>query len=153
MNESIKEALEIISKRLSGAGINWAVVGSTNLALQGISVEPGDIDIVTDSRGAKIIQKELKDFLIKPYHKRLTRINLKFGIRSYAYFSSYDIRGVKVETITNMKIKNEPLDYSKEDIVLVNLREKLIPCLSLEKIKKAYQLGENREKLALLERK
>ncbi len=40
------EAIQIISGRLEKAKIKWALVGSTNLALQGIDIIPHDLDIL-----------------------------------------------------------------------------------------------------------
>lgn len=146
----LTSALKIIGTKFKSLKIDWVIVGSTNLYLRGIPVEPKDIDIVTDENGAKIIQKTLEKFLVKPYHKRLTKINLKFGIKSYAYFSTYEIKSIKVETITKMRIKGKSLNYLREDIDFIEYNGIVLPCLNLKIIEKAYRYGENKDKLELI---
>ncbi|MCX6719442.1 MAG: hypothetical protein NTZ38_03665 [Candidatus Taylorbacteria bacterium] len=45
--------------------INWALIGSSNLALQGVDVEAHDTDILTDKEGALSIGKILKESVIE----------------------------------------------------------------------------------------
>src|SRR5208337_4971382 len=40
------EAIEIIYEKLRKEQIKWALVGSTNMALQGMDINPHDLDIV-----------------------------------------------------------------------------------------------------------
>ena len=43
-----KETLTFVAKKLNEAQIKWALIGSANLALQGMNVVPNDIDILVD---------------------------------------------------------------------------------------------------------
>lgn len=45
--------------------VSWAIDGSTSLALQGIDLNPHDIDILTDSMGAYRIQEAYRSSIIK----------------------------------------------------------------------------------------
>jgi hypothetical protein len=94
-------------------------VGSSSLALQGIPVIPKDIDLATSKKGLELIQKEFKEFVKVPIERRLSKINLKFGVKSYAYFLTLEVNGVKVEAISGLKIKNKKLSYSKKDTILI----------------------------------
>ena len=52
-----KETLAFVAKKLSGAKINWALIGSANLELQGMDVVPNDIDILVDFSDKEKIEK------------------------------------------------------------------------------------------------
>ncbi|MCW5852548.1 MAG: hypothetical protein KIT87_20910, partial [Anaerolineae bacterium] len=46
--------------------MTWAVTGSVGMALQGIPVEPHDIDLQTDAAGAYEIQRRLAEYSVQP---------------------------------------------------------------------------------------
>src|SRR5216684_3425893 len=51
-------ALRRITGLFGAAPIDWAITGSCNLALQGVLVEPIDLDVQTDRAGAYAIKRE-----------------------------------------------------------------------------------------------
>jgi hypothetical protein len=151
MDENIEEVLIIISKKLESHKIKYVFVGSSSLALQNIPVVPHDIDIATTKKGLDLIQNEFKEFVKFPIEKRLSKINLKFGIKSYANFLTLEIQGVKVEAISGLKIKNHKLSFLKKDIAYITKGGLKLPCLSVKKIYDAYVLAENNDKIKLIE--
>jgi len=44
--DEFKQAIKSLFEKLGSSSIKWAVIGSTNMALQGIDVTPHDLDIV-----------------------------------------------------------------------------------------------------------
>jgi hypothetical protein len=46
LTQNLIDTLKLISKRLTENGFIWAIIGSTNLALQGVDIVPRDIDII-----------------------------------------------------------------------------------------------------------
>lgn len=59
-----EDALERTVSRLEAAGLDWFLVGSAALAVRGVDVAPGDIDIVTeDGEGT---EDTFRDALIEP---------------------------------------------------------------------------------------
>ena len=46
INKNFIKSLNIISKHLNNSRIKWAIIGSANMALQGIDITPKDIDII-----------------------------------------------------------------------------------------------------------
>jgi len=50
------KVLRKVNERLNNTSVNWAITGSLDFALQGVPVEPNDIDIQTDKRGAYEIE-------------------------------------------------------------------------------------------------
>lgn len=84
------EVLRRLYERLEDAGVNWVVTGSLGFALQGIPLEPHDIDIQTDRDGAYEIESLFSEFVVKPVEFRESE-----AIRSH--FGVLMIDGVRVE--------------------------------------------------------
>jgi hypothetical protein len=61
-----ERALEGYLEIVAGTEVNWYLVGSTALAVRGLEIAPGDIDLVTDEVGAHSLAELLLDFLIEP---------------------------------------------------------------------------------------
>lgn len=59
-------ALEAFLNAIKGQGLNWFLVGSASLAVRGLAVIPGDIDLATDAVGARRMAELLPDALIEP---------------------------------------------------------------------------------------
>jgi hypothetical protein len=96
--KKIQRALEIIYSRLKNKKIKWVLAGSSSLALQGVKIRPKDIDIITDKRGALLMNKLLKEYKVKP---------VKFQRSEFfeSYFGEFKIDGVKIEIMGNLKEK------------------------------------------------
>ena len=125
--------LKIIHEKLKDKKLDWALIGSTNLALQGIKIKPKDIDILTDKKSAFEINKLLKEYEIEPV--RLSNSKL-FGPQ---YFGEFKIEDIKIEVIG--KLKKERLLTKIIKIDGMNL-----PAVSLEEELKAYEaLGRKKD--------
>jgi hypothetical protein len=61
-----ERGLSAFLERVAGAGVDWWLVGSAALAVRGIAVEPGDLDLVADGPGANRLGDLLLDALIEP---------------------------------------------------------------------------------------
>jgi hypothetical protein len=60
------DALEAFLCAIKGEDLNWYLVGSTALAVRGLAVAPGDIDLIVDNEGASLLADLLLDALIEP---------------------------------------------------------------------------------------
>jgi hypothetical protein len=58
------QVLTIIYTRIKDTPINWAVIGSLNMALQGMPVAIHDIDLQTDIDGAYTIAQAMAEYVI-----------------------------------------------------------------------------------------
>lgn len=58
--------LEEFLQAIEGQDVNWFLVGSASLAVRGLPVIPGDIDLATDAAGAHRLGELLGDSLIEP---------------------------------------------------------------------------------------
>lgn len=61
-----RDALREVCQRTSGQPVDWWLTGSAALAVRGVPVEPGDLDLVCDARGATILGDLFCDTLIEP---------------------------------------------------------------------------------------
>ncbi len=61
-----EQALESVIRRVEGQSIDWWVVGSVALAVRGLAVTPGDVDLAVDGAGAHRLGEALLDDLIEP---------------------------------------------------------------------------------------
>lgn len=86
ITEKFKKTIKIIHKRLENNKIKWALVGSTNMQLQGMNVSPHDLDIVVQLNDLEKMQeifseynasaiKELKPLTDKPAWEVRMKIN------------------------------------------------------------------------------
>lgn len=122
--------LKKIHDDLKDRDVNWVVVGSLGLALRGISLEPYDIDIMTDRRGAYEMQRIFSKFVTKP-------IALRTSEKIQSHFGSLEIDGVKVEIMGDFQIRlpdgtwESPvnLEVFKETASVEGMQ---VPVLSLE---------------------
>ena len=91
-SRKILGALRELYALLEGTGVKWTLVGSASLALRGLDVEPGDIDIMTSEKDAYRINDLLKEYEVKP---------AKFGSSDLfkSHLCELKVRGVKVEVM------------------------------------------------------
>ncbi|MFH1209224.1 MAG: hypothetical protein V1663_00335 [archaeon] len=128
-NNHIK-ALRILVKRLSNKKINWALIGSTNLAIQGINIKAHDIDILTDKEGAFKINKALKD-------SEIEAVRYKKSEKFCSYYGLFKINSIKIEVMGDIKNKIPKGDLWSEtsrlsDKLLINFNNIKLPVISLK---------------------
>ncbi len=151
VSNNIVEALRIISSKVKNNNLNWAIIGSANHAIQGVDVEPRDIDILADLETGKIINDCLKEF---------TRSNTKYEYvkkeRVEAWIGIYDIAGVEIELIAEPYNKNvrgadlwtESENFSAKKII--NFQGINLPVINLERELYAYTAINRLEKAKLI---
>ena len=61
-----QEALELVCRRLTDARVDWWLTGSGALAVRGVAVTPGDLDLVVAAEDACRVGDLLLDGLIEP---------------------------------------------------------------------------------------
>ena len=61
------DALELLLRRIGGAGVEWWLTASGALAVRGLDVGPRDLDLVTDDDGAHVLGELLADALVEPF--------------------------------------------------------------------------------------
>ncbi len=142
--------LRQIHARLSNTDVNWVVTGSLGFALQGVPVQPNDIDIQTDKVGAYEIERRFSDVIIrKVKYSAIERIKSHFG--------ALQIDGIEVEIMGD--IQKRGVDGVWEEIVdpahyrqMVEIAGLLVPVLSLEYEYQAYLKFRRVERAEMLRR-
>ncbi len=76
--------------------MNWVVTGGFGFGLQGVLVEPHDIDIQTDKEGAYEIERLFSEFVVKP-------VKFRKSERIRSHFGALMIEGVRVEIMGRFK--------------------------------------------------
>ncbi|ALM75393.1 nucleotidyltransferase domain-containing protein [Thermococcus barophilus] len=109
--------------------MNWVVTGSLGFALQGVPVEPHDIDIQTDKEGAYEIERLFSEFVIK-------KVTFSSTEKIRSHFGALMIDGIKVEIMGDIqkKVNDEwepPVDINRYKR-FVQIEGMKIPVLDLE---------------------
>lgn len=128
-------ALLVIAEKLEGKEINWALVGSTSLALQGVDVEAHDIDILTTKTGAREIAKLFKEYETEPL-RYLESEHIK------SYRGIFTIAGVSVDVVGDMQHKTSDGNWMAGNrltkLISIKVRDFVIPAFDLKKEYHAY---------------
>lgn len=72
-------SLEALLRAIDGQGLDWYLVGSAALAVRGLDVAPGDVDLVVDPAGAYRLADLLLDALMEPVRPTSGWIGECFG--------------------------------------------------------------------------
>lgn len=110
MNSNFKKAIKIIHERLESNNIKWALVGSMNMQLQGMNVQPRDLDVIIQLKDLEKMReifseynpsliKELKPFVDEP----VWDVIIKIGDVEIQLFAERDT-GPYVKKIISWKI-------------------------------------------------
>jgi hypothetical protein len=122
--------------RLHGTAINWVVTGSLSFAMQGIAVEPHDIDLQTDEAGAYAIEHLFSEFVIR-------KVTFSSTEKIRSHFGALHIDGVKVEIMGDIQKRLEdgtwehPVELGRYK-QCVEFEGMQVPMLSLEYEYQAY---------------
>lgn len=124
------KVLQKLVSRLKDRDINWVITGSTSFALQGMSVEPKDIDIQTDKNGAYVIERLFSEFVAK-------KVSFSSTDKIRSHFGELNIGRTKVEIMGDVQKRLEdstwenPVDLSRHK-QFVEVEGIQLPVLPLE---------------------
>ncbi len=129
--------LRTIATRLTDQAINWVVTGSLGFALQGLPVQPHDIDLQTDAHGAYALERCFSTSSVRPVRVSQTE-------RIQSHFGAFVLNGIQVEIMGNIQHRRSdgtwdvPIDLQayKRYVMLENL---YVPVLSLVYEEAAYR--------------
>ncbi len=121
---------------LKGSGVSWVVTGSLSFALQGLPLEPHDIDIQTDREGAYEIERRFSSSVSR-------KVVFSATERMRSHFGALLIDGIVVEIMGDIQKRLEdgtwerPVDLRSQR-KFVHVDDMEIPVLSLEYEAEAY---------------
>ncbi len=139
----LKENLDVIKKIFPLIkNYKWVLIGSTNLALQGIEVEAKDIDLLTNEKNAYLIGEALEKYAIETVHFKHTDI---FD----SHYGKFIIDGIELEIIGDTNESDKDIDKYGINIKIDTYN---ISACSLKRELEAYiKLGRT-EKAGLIRR-
>ncbi|MFW9915471.1 MAG: nucleotidyltransferase domain-containing protein [Candidatus Thorarchaeota archaeon] len=127
--------LRIIYDRLKNEDLRWTIVGSMNLALQGMPLKPNDIDICTNEEGAYAIEKHLHEYVVKSVSYSSTG-----KIRSH--LGELNIQGIKVEIMGDVETKSSSGRWvgkeATDQPIFIDVEDMKIGLWSLEHERQSY---------------
>lgn len=143
INDKYLKIIIQIAKRIDD--LNYALIGSANLAIQGIELTPRDIDIITDEIGIDEFDKRFSKFRVKEKFYDETD-----GRNSWRAF--YKIDGVEIEVLQNVNNLYRPKNEFN-NTVMFNLNGQKIKCSSLQSELFAYEKMGRDDKVKLIKEK
>ena len=136
----VHEVLSHISDRLE-EDTDWAVIGSCNMLLHGMEVEPNDVDIITTSDGIRVFENKFSHLVKKPLE-----VQDNFGEESSESLKLVlEIGGVEVEVIGEGP-EGSYIERGLERRENVRMDGGEFPCIPLETDAEAYRLMGREEK-------
>src|SRR3989344_1227151 len=132
INKKLKEVIILVAKKLKKVNIKWALIGSTNLTLQGLNILPHDLDIVVESNNLRKIKKIFEEFKLSEFKETIPMTDKP------VWEMRLNIMGVDVQIFGE---KNNGIYVSKllaNKLTYVGLENIEIPCFSLEAEMEAY---------------
>lgn len=143
INQYFKNAIKIIHKRLDDNRIKWALVGSANMKLQGMEIEPHDLDIVTRCENLQKVSSIFSDYSASAVK----------GLESLTDKPAWEVKakidGAEVQFIAGDERDVYVSKLLANQITYVKLDGFDIPCFTLEAESQAY-METNREHKARL---
>jgi hypothetical protein len=142
------DAVVELVKIIDGLAEPWALTGSASFALQGVPVDPDDIDLQTTEAGARAVESRLGGAVTEPVECVESE-----EIRSY--LGAARIAGVTVEVMGALQKRRADGNWT-EPAPIVDLRRTValgdvtVPVLSLAYEARAYERLGRTERAALL---
>ncbi len=128
--------LRQLSTELKESRVNWVVTGSLSFALQGLPVEPHDVDIQTDKQGAYEIERRFSSQVSR-------KVTFSSTERMRSHFGALLIDGIVVEIMGDIQKRLEdgiwetPIDLRSQR-QFIHVDGMTIPVLSLAYEAQAY---------------
>jgi hypothetical protein len=147
LDAQYRDAIETLAAEVDD--VPWALTGSASFALQGVPVEPDDVDVQTTAPGAYAIAETFENRVVDPVsHSATDRIT--------SYFGALELHGLRVEIMGAVQ-KRRPPDGTWEPPVnvethrtFVELDGRSVPVLSLAYEADAYERLGRHERAELL---
>ncbi len=139
MDKKFIDVLKLVTKKMATADVRWMVFGSCGLALNGMQIQPDDIDILTDEEGILKINQALIDYKIQ-----LPKIASSVIIDST--MGKFLLNGCSIEVMCNFKVKSQAdgqwyeMSHLLEHPNIIDLDNFQIPVLPLTKSIELYRL-------------
>lgn len=145
LNQNFIDTLKLVANRLTNNGFIWAVIGSTNLALQGVDIVPRDMDIISTMDVLPKIKSIFPEYEVAEMEERVSATSGSYW-RVVMHINDIEIEvlGEKENGIYADRL----LAGQKIDIALDGVN---ISCLALESELQAYRDTGRQNRVDLIE--
>jgi len=132
ITDQFNRVLKVVKERMEESGIRWAVIGSTNMALQGMDVVPRDLDIVVRLDDLKKIPEIFSDMVAQGVK------DLPSMTGEPAWEVNGEIDGVEIQILGEKDTGQYVSKLINNRVKIVKTSETEIPCFALEAEADAY---------------
>ena len=142
---SYRQTIRQIHSSLRDESIDWAITGSAALAIHGIDVQVGDIDIQSDESGIYVIEKLFANDIVRAVH-------FSSSDQFQSHFGELCIGGIPVELMGALQKRlangqwESPVSVV-EHRVFATLDSQRLPLMSLNYLHDAYDILDRQEKV------
>lgn len=141
LSQKFRDALKRVSSELNELDVEWAVIGSTNLAIHGMQVKPNDLDLVVPREKIFEVEKTFSDHVREEVTEKTSgKDSLKF------YETKLDIQGIEIHILGESEDDiyfSKVVEGRREFMDVKNIK---VPCLTLENEAQAYSETDREEK-------
>jgi hypothetical protein len=142
------DAVGEIHDRLAETGIDWALTGSTSFVLQGVPLEPDDVDVQTTEHGVYEFDEVFEDC-------RVEAVSLESSAAIRSQFGRFEIGGVSVEVMGALQKRAPDGSWGSPPSIpdhreFVSFRGGTVPVLALSYEAQAYERLGRTERARLL---
>jgi len=132
--DEFKKAIKTVCKALSGSDIQWAVIGSSNLMLQGMNIIPNDLDLIVQWNNMEVVRSKFA-----PYDpSEIQKLNPLGKIDTEKLEITFNIDTVQVQVIGEISGGVYERKLVDKQLKMVQLDEVEVPCFSLSAEAQAY---------------
>ena len=145
ITKEFKLTIKFIDHKLKENNIIYAIITSTNLALQGIDVKPNDIDIIVNLNDLIKISDIFSDYLISSVKQ------LQTTTKELAWDVKLKMYDVDVQFIGEQKNGIYLSELIKKNLIFIDVDNIKIPCLTFEAEIRAYKKTNREHKAKMIE--
>lgn len=142
--ENFKIALKLATKALSDAKINYAVVGTTALAIHGMDALPRDLDLIVHKDDLDAARELFSDYMATD----IATIESKSGKPAWGFVA--DLHGVELEVVGEnndgtyvsklLGDQAETVDFEDEEITVFSLQAQAMAYSETQRAHKAKRI-------------
>jgi hypothetical protein len=134
LTKEFQDVLKIVAERMTTHKVEWALIGSTNCALQGMKVSPKDLDVVVKLEDLRRMSEVFDGYAVSPVEE-LTAMGLS---NEPAWEVRVGIGGAPVQILGEKNIGEYVSKLIAKRIIEIKDEESAILCLTLDAEADAY---------------
>jgi len=144
INENFKQTIKIVQELLNKNNIKWAIIGSTNIQLQGMDVNPNDLDIVIKLKDLAKMPSIFSDYNVSSINE----------LKPFANESTWEVKivinNIEVQILGETDTGQYNRKFTENQLINIRLDGLEIPCFTLEAEAKVYSKTNRQHKANLI---